>query len=209
MAGSRPLATWSAAVAAATLLSCSKGVPTKAARAQLSAGGVTWRVLSGSWRTEGDALVGSGGRIQSVTDLTDGTLEMDIEERGATGHTVGVGFRYLLVDDDPLRSSGYTLNLGDHAFNVFRGANNYWVPVNPDLAGGPLTAGTTKLATSSLIDPKKDHVVLRMKGQDFEIDVNGAALMSFTDAACSHGHVHLWVEAADQVVVFSNLHVRS
>src|SRR5271169_3683190 len=135
------------ALAAFAVLSCSKSEPAKAGRPRLEAGGVTWRVLSGNWKKEGDALVGSGGHIQSVTDMTDGSIEMDIEEKAAAGHTVGLGFRYLLVDDQPSRASGYRLNLSSHAFNVFRGANDYWLPLNPDTKG---------LIQSSMIDPKKN-----------------------------------------------------
>src|SRR5580700_8637084 len=87
------------AMAALALLSCSKSEPVKAGRPTLEAGGVTWRILNGTWKKQADSLVGSGGHIQSATDLTDGTLEMDIEQQGAAGSTVGVGFRYMLVDD--------------------------------------------------------------------------------------------------------------
>jgi len=61
--------------------------------------------------------------------------------------------------------------------------------------------------TSSIIDAKKNHVVLRMKGTYFEIDANGAALVNVTDASFGHGHVNLWVETGDQSVRFSNIHL--
>jgi len=113
-------------VAALALVSCSKsGGPTKGGRPELEVGGVTWRVLNGTWKKDGDSLLGSGGHVQSAVDLTDGTVEMDIEEEGSLGHTVGVGFRYTLYEDDPSRASGYLLKLSHQAFNVFRGANDY------------------------------------------------------------------------------------
>jgi hypothetical protein len=186
-------------LAALAVASCSKsGAPTKGGRPELEVGGVTWRILNGTWKKDGDSLVGKGGHIQSAVDLTDGTIEMDVEEEGAVGHTIGVGFRYTLYEDDPSRASGYTLNLSPQAFNVFRGANDYWLPVNPD---------TKKLVVSSIIDARKNHILIRMKGGYFEIDANGAALVNFTDASYPHGHVNLWVETADQSARFSNIHV--
>lgn len=182
------------------LLSCSKSEPVKAGRPQLQVGGMSWRIVSGNWKKEGDTLVGSGGHIQSVTDLSDGTLEMDVEERGASSYyTVGLGFRYTLFDDQQSRASGYTLNLQGHGFNVFRGANDYWLPVNPDTKG---------FIKSSIIDPKKNHVIIRMKGSSFEFEVNGAPLINLSDDAYAHGHVNLWVETAEQTVVFSNIQVK-
>jgi hypothetical protein len=172
----------------------------KAGRPTLEASGVTWRVMGGSWKKEGDALVGSAGHLQSSAPLSDGTIELDVEELGATGHVVGIGFRYGSLGDDPARSTGYRLSLSDHAFGVLRGANDYWVPINPDSRG---------LVKSSIVDAKKNHVVIRMKGEDVEIDVNGAALTNFHDAAYAKGHVDLWVETAEQKVAFSNVHVKS
>jgi len=198
MAIARSLAL-STAIAALASLSCSKPEPVKAGRPTLTAGGVTWRILNGNWKKQGDSLVGSGGHIQSATELTDGTIEMDIEEQGGAPSTVGVGFRYMLFNDDPSRASGYTLNLSGNAFNVFRGANNYWLSVNPDTKG---------LIPSSIIDPKKNHVIIRLKGPSFEIDVNGASLINLSDSAYTHGHVNLWVESAGQSVLFSNIQVK-
>jgi hypothetical protein len=186
-------------IAVLALVSCSKsGGPTKGGRPELEVGGVTWRILTGTWKKDGDSLVGKGGHIQSAVELIDGTIEMDIEEEGAVGHTIGVGFRYTLYEDDPARASGYTLNLSPQAFNVFRGANDYWLPVNPD---------TKRLVTSSIIDARKNHILIRLKGNYFDIDANGAALVNFTDASHTHGHVNLWVETGEQSVRFSNIHV--
>ncbi len=187
-------------LAVITLSSCTRDPPSRSGRVTLDVGGVTWRILSGRWTKDGDVLLGSGGHIQSVADLTDGTIELDVDEQGALGRKIGIGFRYMLVDDDPARSSGYTLNLSAHAFNVFRGANNYWLPLNPDTKG---------LIPSSIVDPKKNHVTIRMKGSSFEIEVNGSVLVSVSDEAYAHGHVNLWVESSDQSVVFSNIHVTS
>jgi hypothetical protein len=182
--------------AALALASCSKSAPTTTGRPQLQAGGVTWQVLGGTWAKDGDALVGTGGHIQTVADFTDGTVEISVEETEPSDQTIGIGFRYSFANNDPTHSTGYGLHFSKRGFNVFRGANNYWQPVNPELRG---------FVPSSSINPTRNRFVLRMSGTSFQIDANGDSLFIFTDTTHPHGHVDLWVESQTQKVRFSNI----
>ena len=183
---------------AIALAACSKAPAPKPGRQELQAGGLTWRVFGGTWKTDGSSLVGSGGHLESVVDLTDGTIELDVEAAGPSTGMIGVEFRHLVVKDDVGHSSGYGLHVSGQAFNVFRGANDYWLPVSPEVKG---------LSTSSILDSKRNHVIVRMRGPSFQIEANGASLFNFVDEAYPHGHIDLWVESPQATVRFSNIHV--
>jgi hypothetical protein len=184
------------AIAALAVASCSKPAPTPTGRPQLQAGGVAWQILGGTWTKDGDALVGTGGHIQTVADFTDGTAELTVEQTEPSEQTIGIGFRYSFANNDPTHSTGYALHFSKRGFNVFRGANNYWQPVNPELRG---------FVPSSTIEPTRNRFVLRLSGGTFQIDANGASLFMFTDTTHPHGHIDLWVESPTQKVRFSNI----
>lgn len=189
---------------ASALLGCSKkDAPNQLGRPELDVGGVRWEIIDGSWKKDGDVLIGSGGHIQTKKDFGDATLELDIEEAsanppGAAGDTIGIGFRYLLTYDDLARANGYMLELLDSTFTVVRGANNYWQPVNPELRG---------FQRSGLFVPRKNHLAIAMTGATFRIDVNHDTLLAFEDRSYAHGHASLWVESAMHTVRFSNVRV--
>jgi hypothetical protein len=179
------------------LPACSKSEPAgKPGRVEIQAGGVTWQVLDGTWRKDGDALVGSGGRVESKSDI-DGAFEIDVEDTAPTPGpgVTGIGFRYSLHGDDPARANGYMLNLKGSTFSIVRGANSYWQPVAPELRG---------FQPSGLVDPRKNHVAVRMLGASFRIDVHGDSLVSFDDSTFAGGRVCLSVESPAQSVRFSN-----
>jgi hypothetical protein len=163
-------------------VSCSKPEPQKPGRAELTFGGVTWQVLDGSWSVDGDALVGSGGRVQSKKAVADGTFDVDVEPGDAPGAEASVGFRYALTYDDPSRAEGYLLKMKDKTFNVFRGANSYFQPVLPEMKG---------FSPSGLLNGKREHVSIHMMGSAFRIDANGDPLLSFEDTTFARGRVEL------------------
>jgi hypothetical protein len=184
---------------AIALVACAKSeAPAKAARIELEAGGMKWQVFDGTWRLEGDGLVGSGSRVLSKTEVADGTFELDVEEVSpGQGNTVGIGFRYSLTYDDLRRASGYSFNKKDQTFTVVRGANNYFQPVNGDLRG---------FSPSGLFQAAKNHIAIHVSGKTFRIEVNGDTLISFDDSSVAHGHLSLWVSSPEPVR-FSNLRI--
>jgi hypothetical protein len=198
-----------AVAASLVLLACSKKAANeKPPREKLLAGGVTWEVVEGSWRVDQGALVSSGGRVQAQRDLSDGSLELDAEQDPSSpsgAGTIGIGFRYSLLNDDPSRANGYLLSLqgGGPAgggpggsFTVSRVANSYAQPVSPDLRG---------LQHTGLLDPRKNHIVIHMAGNSFRIDVNGESLLAFTDPSYERGGVGLSVQASASTVRFTNV----
>jgi hypothetical protein len=187
-------------VALLVLCSCSKSEPPPSSgRAEIQAGGITWVVLGGTWSKDGDALVGSGGRVESKSNVADGTFELDVEKTVAAREpgVVGIGFRYSLHADDPERANGYLLNLKGTTFTVVRGANSYWQPVQPEVRG---------FQPSGLLDPSKNHVSVKMTGSSFRLDVHGDSLLGFEDTTYPHGRVGLAVESPAETVRFSGFH---
>jgi len=184
------------------LASCSKSEPSAGnGRAEIQAGGITWVVLSGRWSKDGEALVGSGGRVISKSDIADGTLDVDVEKAAPSPGEPGivdVGFRYSLHADDPGRGNGYELQVKGTTFTVVRGANSYWQPVQPEIRG---------FQTSGLLDAKKNHITVKMVGTSFRLDVHGDSLLAFDDATFAHGRVSLAVESPGETVRFSGFAV--
>jgi hypothetical protein len=159
--------------------------------------------VDGSWHVEGETLVGLGGHVETKTQMTDGTVEMDIEQApsatasSGAGHTVGIGYRHSLPYGDLARANGYSMNIQNPTFTVVRGANNYWQPVTPDLRG---------YQRSGFFDPRKNHVAIHMTGRSFGMDLNGNSLITFDDPSYERGHTALWVESTTDPVRFSNVH---
>lgn len=167
----------------------------------LSAFGMSWAIaVQGNWQVVGDAVEGTGGWLMSKEDLGDATIEVDTElVSGQGGRTVGVGFRYQPMAD-PATSSGYGVNLttGGSTYNVFKGTNGKWLPVNPAF---------TAFQPSPAVQPRKNHIVIRSSGASHTISVNGQTLSTFDDAAYPKGAINLWVESTADKVRFSNLRV--
>jgi hypothetical protein len=165
-----------------------------APRTSFDAAGQRWEIVDGDWRRDGDTLVGTSGHAQTTIDLADATLSLDLDLAGKPPPTVGVGFRYSLTGDDPRAQCGYGFNLrGGSEAASFLGENGDWGPVGRGYQATPaLHAGA-------------NHLVVRMKGADFRIEVNGTQVDAFTDSRWPHGRVNLWVSRGE--ARFSNVRV--
>jgi protein kinase-like protein len=180
---------------------------------ELSAGGSGWHVQKGTWRLEGDALLGSGGRVISSAELADGTLDLDYELVEGPGTTVGIGFRATpaLYDKD---GGGYGTNfrLGTNTFNVFRGKDGDWESnkfsrVLADGSWEVVDPAYPDFYPSPAVNPEKNHVSVRAEGSMFTIAVNGQTVGVLEDGLYPTGRVTLWVNSPKSTVRFSNLRI--
>lgn len=165
----------------------------------LRAGGLMWHPQNGAWREDEGALTGSGGQVYSDWVMDDGEIALDIEVISDSGgaHAVGVGFRAKPAID-PSDGSGYGANIriAKGTFNVFKGTDGDWQPVDP---------AHPTYHPSPAITPGKVSVVVRAKGALMEIEVNGMVIASFHDETYKRGRVTLWVESLSQTVRFSKI----
>ncbi len=189
-------ATTSAAalLALATLAGCGKG--------EITAFDRTWEIKGGDWHLEGSALVGRGGVIMSAEEQADMVLEVDVEAAGMGDRAFGVGFRQQPRAPGPegeKKGAGYGFNFtGNRTFNVFKGKDNTWSPVNP---------AWTTFQSSPALDPAKNHVVIKVAGRKTEIDVNGKRVASFEDDMFLKGRVSFWVESTALPVKITNVRI--
>lgn len=165
----------------------------------LRAGGLMWHPQNGAWREDEGALTGSGGQVYSDWVMEDGEIALDIEviSDNAKAHSVGVGFRAKPAID-PSDGSGYGANLriSKGTFNVFKGTDGEWRPIDP---------AYPSYHPSPAITPRKVSVVIRAKGAWMEVEVNGTVIASFHDETYKRGRVTLWVESMAQTVRFSKI----
>jgi hypothetical protein len=163
----------------------------------------TWEIKTGDWHVEGGAIVGKGGVLMSADDQADMVLEVDIDAGADLGERgIGVGFhqqpRAPGVEGEK-KAGGYGFNFsGNKTYNVFRGVDNAWTPVNPAF---------TTYQPSPALDAAKNHVVIRVVGKKADIDVNGKRVASVDDATFPRGRIALWVESAATPVRFSGIRV--
>jgi hypothetical protein len=163
----------------------------------LTSGGVAWEVLDGAWGTDGDSLIGSGGRVETAADYDDATIELDVEQYVDSGErNVGIGFRSALTDYDPRKTNGYEVNwTSTRRLNEFVSSANVSNPLHRAWLSSPA------------LQPLKNHVIVRARGSVFIVEVNGMAVDSFSDDEYTHGHVRLWVESSTQAVRFSHVRI--
>ncbi|MFT3775039.1 MAG: hypothetical protein QM820_57560 [Minicystis sp.] len=163
----------------------------------------TWEVKSGDWHVEGNTLIGRGGVIMTADEQADAVIEMDVDTNGSIGdRTIGIGFRQQPREAGfagEKKGAGYGFNFtGNRAFNVFRGSDNYWMPVNPAF---------TSFQPSPALDGIKNHVVIRTVGKRTDVNVNGVRIMRFEDDTFARGRISLWVESTASAVRFSNVKI--
>jgi hypothetical protein len=166
----------------------------------LSVFGQSWKILGGQWEPAPDGVVGSGGWLMTREEFGDTTIEIDIEHvSGMGGRTTGVGFRYQPWTV-PEQASGYGVNIttGGTTYNVFKGVQGAWNPVNPAF---------TTFQPSPALQPRKNHFEIRSVGAAQAIKVNGQPLAEFNDSAYAKGAINLWVESTVDRVKFSNFRV--
>jgi 3-keto-disaccharide hydrolase len=166
----------------------------------IKAFGKTWTIVGGGWESTDDGVVGTGGWLMSQESFGDATIEVDAElVSGQGGRTVGVGFRYQPFTDTA-KTSGYGVNLmtGGTVYNVFKGTDGAWVPVNPAFK---------TFQPSEAVQPKKNHITIRSVGKSHTVSVNGKQLSVFEDAAYPQGSVQFWVESTVDKVKFTNFKV--
>ncbi len=179
--------------------------PTPALRDKFQTEGLSWEVIDGSWKVENGALIGLTGHIQTQTDITDATIDLDVELTEAIDRLYGLGFRFSLVQDDPTRKNGYALNFLGKSFNVLRGQNNRWISLLDQDPTKPLPETYVK---SPEIDERKNHVTIVMKGKSFVISINGKEVNHFEDSVYSSGRLMLWVpDPGGQPARFTNIRV--
>jgi hypothetical protein len=161
----------------------------------ITSNGMTWEVIDGVWRTDGDALVGSGGSIETRAEYEDVTIELDAEQNTDSGErSVGIGFRCAFAAYDPRKTNGYEVDWSA------RNRMNEFVNV----ASVSKSLHRTWLSSRSL-RPLKNHVVVRARGSTFIVEVNGVEVDRFHDDTFQHGHVRLWVESKAQSVRFEHV----
>jgi hypothetical protein len=166
-------------------------------RVTLTSGGIEWGVIDGAWKTDGDALIGSKGLIETVAEYGDAVIEADVEQRtDARERTVGVGFRCSFTDYDPAKTNGYEVDwTSQKRMNEFVGVASVW------------RSPRRTWLSSRALQPATNHVVVRARGSTFLIEVNGLAVDSFSDDAYARGHVRLWVESTAQTVRFDHVRI--
>jgi hypothetical protein len=169
----------------------------RSGRVILTSGGIAWEVLDGAWGTDGDTLIGSGGHVETAAEYDDATIEVDVEQYADSGErNVGIGFRSAFTDYDPRKTNGYEVDwTSKKRMNAFVNAASVSMPLHRAWLSSPA------------LQPLRNHVVVRIRGSTFLVEVNGVAVDSFRDNAYTHGHVRLWVETSAQAVRFSNVRI--
>src|SRR5579863_1912859 len=80
--------------------------PKSVGHATLEAAGTAWVVIDGTWRVDGDTLIGSGGHVQSTAEYDDLTIDVDVEQSADSGdRSVGIGLRYSFTSYDPRKTN--------------------------------------------------------------------------------------------------------
>jgi hypothetical protein len=169
--------------------------PKSSGRATLTSAGTTWEVIDGTWKVEGNTLMGSGGHVQSTAEYDDVTIEMDVEQNADLGdRNVGVGLRYSFTNYDSRKTNGYDINWNSRKrINEFVGEANVWKPLHRNWLSSPA------------LQPLNNHLVVRARGALFSVEVNGVVIDTFSDGTYVRGHVSLWVESTRQTVRFANI----
>jgi hypothetical protein len=167
----------------------------RSARVALTSNGMTWEVIDGVWRKDGDALVGSGGTIETSAEYGDATIELDAEQVADSGErNVGIWFRCAFADYDPRKTNGYEVDwTARNRMNEF---------VNAASVSKPLHRAWLSVRA---LRPLKNHVVVRAYGGTFIVEVNGVEVDRFSDDTFRRGHVRLWVESRAQSVRFEHV----
>ncbi len=159
---------------------------TAPARPTLEGAGQTWEIVEGTWRAEGEEIVGTSGHLQSTALLGDGLVELDVlapkEELGV----LGIGFRYSLTGDNPRAQCGYGFNIR-HSLETatFIGEDGDWAPANGGYRSFPA------------VHEGWNHVVIHMNGPSLAVDVNGQRVDSFRDVLFADGRITLWARASE------------
>jgi hypothetical protein len=169
----------------------------KSGRSTLDCGGLTWEVVDGVWRTDGDALIGSGGHIETAAEYADLTIDVTVEEYADAGErSVGIGLRVGVPAYDPRKTNGYEVD-----WTSRRKMNEF---VSMASVSRPLHRTWISLPA---LQPLKNHLVVTAKGRIVAIVVNGIAVDSFSDDEFAKGHVRLRVESTAQVVRFAQVRI--
>jgi hypothetical protein len=127
----------------------------------------------------------------------DATIELDVEQYAdSRDRDVGIGVRCEVTDYDPGKTNGYEVDwTSTRRLNAFVSSANVSKPVHRTWLQSPV------------LQPLKNHVVLRAQGSTFVVEVNGMAVDSFSDDSYPRGHVRLWVESTAQAVRFSHVRI--
>jgi len=157
--------------------------------------GKTWEVLEGTWRVEGDALIGSpsrsGGQAHLILDLGGQTpnysVECDLECLSGWGWA-GLLARASILEGGARRFRGGTSDIQayafnftiDKTFNVFRGVKGFWSLVNPSW---------TSWQPNPQLGGRKAHVRWQCRGKTLEIYAGQTLIHRFTDPELPGGSV--------------------
>jgi hypothetical protein len=176
----------------------SPGGPTDLATtdpARIRFAGRSWEVLEGTWRVEGDALIGAsskkGGQAHLIMDMGLGmpnySVECDVECLSGWGWAGllarssvfdGGGRRFRAATSD---IQAYAFNFSiDKTFNVFRGVKGFWSLANP---------AWTSWQPSPWLGGRKTHVRWQCAGKTLEVYAGQTLLYRFTDLELPRGSV--------------------
>lgn len=189
-----------AAAALALLITSCRGAGDSASPApmELQLGGLTWVVADGTWRREGDALIGTAGNVLTREEMGDALVEMDVEQNiDNRPRIIGIGLHINRPEKEPAKASGYAFHImSDRTFIFMRGLEGQWT----SLSG-------SGFQVAPALQPFKNHLAMRMQGGAITITANGLPVYSGTDPTYPKGKLNLWVESTLQSVRFSNLKV--
>jgi hypothetical protein len=182
----------------ATLLATSFIVAcARTGRATVTSGGMTWEVVDGAWGTDGDTLIGSGGHIETRAEYSDATIEVDVEQYADSGdRNVGIGFRCAATAYDPRKTDGYEVD--------WNSRKRMTVSVSTASVSKPLHRGWVAAA---MLQPLKNHVVVRARGNTFVVEMNGVTVERYSDDEYARGHLRLWVESTGQAARFAHVRI--
>ena len=174
------------------------GSPSESAAAdpaRLRFAGKTWEVLEGTWKVEGDALIGtssvSGGQSHLIMEMgvqmANYSVECDLECLSGWGWA-GLLARASVLEGGASRFRGGTSDIQayafnftiDKTFNVFRGVKGFWSLVNPSW---------TSWQPSPRLGGRKTHVRWLCTGKTLEIYAGQTLIHRFTDLELPRGSV--------------------
>ena len=169
-----------------------EGVP---ASGRIRFAGKTWEVLEGTWKVEGDALIGtssvSGGQSHLIMEMgvqmANYSVECDLECLSGWGWA-GLLARASVLEGGASRFRGGTSDIQayafnftiDKTFNVFRGVKGFWSLVNPSW---------TSWQPSPRLGGRKTHVRWLCTGKTLEIYAGQTLIHRFTDLELPRGSV--------------------
>jgi hypothetical protein len=163
--------------------------------ARIHFAGKTWEILEGTWRVEGNALIGTsskrGGQAHLIMEIgvqmPNYSVECDLECLSGWGWAgllarssvfLGGTRRFREATSD-IQAYAFNFTI-DKTFNLFRGVKGSWSLVNPSW---------TNWQPSPRLGGRKTHVRWQCKGKTLEVYAGQTLIHRFTDLELPSGSV--------------------